>query len=248
LHYAEYGKENPDVIILLHGGGLSWWNYRDEALKLMHDFHVVLPILDGHAQSDADFTTIEENAARIIEFIDCHFAGSVLFMGGLSLGGQILLEILSRRKNICQYALIESALVLPSKATYAMISPAIKSCYGLVRRRWFARLQFKSLRIRRELFEAYFQDTCGISRDNLIAFLQANALYSINPSLTDCTAKVSIFIGEKEKKSIRKSAEIIHEKIQGSSLHILAQRFHGEFSINHADEYANQVRKMIQSR
>ena len=29
MNYVEYGKENSDVIILLHGGGLSWWNYKD---------------------------------------------------------------------------------------------------------------------------------------------------------------------------------------------------------------------------
>ena len=31
----EYGRHNTDVIMLLHGGGLSWWNYRDSA-ELLH--------------------------------------------------------------------------------------------------------------------------------------------------------------------------------------------------------------------
>lgn len=26
----EYGIKNKETIILLHGGGLSWWNYIDE--------------------------------------------------------------------------------------------------------------------------------------------------------------------------------------------------------------------------
>ena len=112
MNYIEYGKENSDVIILLHGGGLSWWNYREVAEKLVADYRVILPILDGHAKSDNDFTTIENNAARIIEFIDTHFGGSVLLIGGLSLGGQIALEMLSQKKDICQYAIVESALVI----------------------------------------------------------------------------------------------------------------------------------------
>lgn len=52
LNYVEYGKENSDVIILLHGGGLSWWNYKEVAERLQTDYHVVLPILDGHAGCD----------------------------------------------------------------------------------------------------------------------------------------------------------------------------------------------------
>ena len=43
--------------------------------------------------------------------------GSVIMMGGLSLGGQILLEILSQRKDICKYAIVESVLVIPSKSS-----------------------------------------------------------------------------------------------------------------------------------
>ena len=107
----EFGQQNPDVIMLLHGGGLSWWNYREVARKLAEQYHVVLPVLDGHADSDAPFRTIEENASRLISYIDAHFGGRVLAIGGLSLGGQVAVEMLSQRKDICRYALIESALV-----------------------------------------------------------------------------------------------------------------------------------------
>ncbi len=31
MRYKEYGKENSRAVILLHGGGLSWWNYHKEA-------------------------------------------------------------------------------------------------------------------------------------------------------------------------------------------------------------------------
>ena len=31
MQYIEFGKQNEEVIILLHGGGLSWWNYQEVA-------------------------------------------------------------------------------------------------------------------------------------------------------------------------------------------------------------------------
>ena len=133
MNYKEYGTENNDVILLLHGGGLSWWNYREVAEELSSIFRVVLPILDGHTESADDFTSIEDNAARIIRFIEEQFGGSVLLIGGLSLGAQVALEILSQKKDICRYALIESALVIPSKITHVMIKPAFGSCYGLIK-------------------------------------------------------------------------------------------------------------------
>ena len=179
MNYKEFGKQNSDVIILLHGGGLSWWNYRKEAEMLQNDFHVILPVLDGHAESDRDFTTIEDNAKEIISFIDETFDGYVLLIGGLSLGGQILLEIMSRRADICEYAIVESALVVPSKMIYSMIKPVFGNCYGLIKHKWFSKLQFKSLKMNQEFFDDYYRDTCKITKQNMIAFLQANSMYSI---------------------------------------------------------------------
>lgn len=69
MEYKEYGSKNNDIIILLHGGGLSWWNYIDEISLLENEFHIVIPILDGHSGSDTNFTSIESNALEIINFI-----------------------------------------------------------------------------------------------------------------------------------------------------------------------------------
>lgn len=246
MHYVEYGKENNNIILLLHGGGLSWWNYEDTAKSLQKDFHIILPILDGHAESDKPFTTIEDNAAEIIAFIDTHFGGSVFMIGGLSLGGQILLEILSQRNNICKYAIIESALVIPSKITHSMIKPVFGSCYGLIQYKWFSKLQFKSLKIKPDLFDCYYKDTCDISKNDMIAFLQANSLYSLKESIKSCEAKVFVFVGEKENNTMLKSAEMIHQTLRNSFLQVIPKLYHGEFSINHGKDYANKIREIIE--
>ena len=241
MRFVEYGKENKDVIVLLHGGGMSWWNYREVAEILQDNFHVILPILDGHTGSDADFTTIEDNADRIISFIGENFGGSVLLLGGLSLGGQILLEILSRKSDICKFAIVESALVLPSKLTHSMIAPAFGSCYRLIKYRWFSKLQFDSYRLKSELFEDYYKDTCGISKENMISFLQANALYSVKPSLSESEAKAYVFVGAKENSAMRKSARIIEKAFKNAKLQIIPRAYHGQFSMNNADDYARTI-------
>ena len=233
----EFGQQNPNVVMLLHGGGLSWWNYREVAQRLAERYHVVLPVLDGHAYSDTPFTTIEDNAARLISYIDAHFGGQVLLLGGLSLGGQIAVEMLSQRKDICRYALIESALVKPSKLTAAMIGPTFGMSYGLVKQGWFAKLQAGYLGIPRELFDDYFRDTCAIGKADMIAFLKANSLYTIKPSLCETTAKTKIVAGAKEQKNIRDSAKLLRDAIPGSRMEILPGLRHGDLSINKPEQY-----------
>ena len=243
MKVIEFGKQNKDTVLLLHGGGLSWWNYREVAKLLEQDYHVVLPVLDGHADSDADFTTIEDNAARLISYIDTHFGGQVTVLGGLSLGGQVALEMLSQRPDICQFALIESALAKPSKLTAALIGPTFGMSYGLIKQRWFAKMQADYLGIPKDLFEDYYQDTCAIAKVDMIAFLKANCTYEMKPRLAETTAKVKIVAGSKEQKNILISSKLLHSTIPGSQMELLPGLRHGDLSINHPERYAQLLKK-----
>lgn len=245
MKYLEYGSDQNDTILLLHGGGLSWWNYREAAEILKGEYHIILPILDGHAGSDRSFTTIEENAEEIIQFIDEKLSGSVLLIGGLSLGGQVLLEMLSKRKNLCSYALVESAAVIPSKLTNMLIAPSFGCSYGLIKNRSFSKLQFQSLHIKPDLFEDYYRDTCKIKKQDMIAFLKANTSYALKDSLRESSAGIHIFVGEKENREILRSAESICQMLPSCTLNRLDGLRHGEFSINHADQYANAIRQIV---
>ena len=245
MRYVEYGNQNPETVILLHGGGLSWWNYRDVAQLLSDRFHVVLPILDGHADCNAPFTSIEDNAARIIAHIDEHFGGKVLAIGGLSLGGQIAVEILTQRSDICRFALIESALVKPSKLTHALIKPTFGMSYGLIKHKRFAKMQAAYLGIPQKLFDDYYRDTCKISKEDMIAFLESNSAYSIKPALRDAQAKVHIVFGSKEQSSIRTSGKLLNRMIPDSTLESLPGYNHGDLSLNHPEQYAQILLTLI---
>ena len=245
MQYVEYGAHNLQTVILLHGGGLSWWNYRDAAQYLSEQYHVVLPILDGHADSDAPFTSIEENAARIIAHIDEHFGGKVLAVGGLSLGGQIAVEMLAQRPDICRFTLLESTLVKPSKLTHALIKPAFGMSYGLIKQKWFAKMQAAYLGIPQKLFDDYYRDTCKITKEDMIAFLESNSAYSIKPALRDRQAKVHIVFGSKEQSSIRTSGKLLNRMIPDSTLESLPGYRHGDLSLNHPQAYAQKLLTMI---
>ena len=245
MRVQEFGQQNDHVILLLHGGGLSWWNYREAAKILSAQYHVVLPVLDGHGDSDTPFTTIEENAARLISYIDTCFGGQVLVIGGLSLGGQIAVEMLSQRPDICRYALLESTLVKPMKLTAALIGPTFGASYGLIKQKWFAKLQADYLGIPKALFEDYYRDTCMIRKEDMIAFLKANSLYTIKPSLSETRAKVKIVAGSREQSNIRTSAKLLHSAIPGSQMEILPGLRHGDLSINHPETCAQMLAEWI---
>lgn len=241
MKVVEVGQENQDVIVLLHGGGLSWWQYQAQMDLLCENYHVVLPILDGHAGSDADFTSIEDNAKRLLDYIDKTYGGSVFLIAGLSLGGQILLEMLTLRKDICQYAIVESAAIIPDKLTAGLVAPLFSMSFPLIKKKWFAKMQFCYLGIRADLFEHYYGDTVKLSKQNLIAFIKASSLYQVKKNLKNSLARVRIIVGEKETKKMHASARYLHDLLPDSRLEIKAGLAHGQYAINQPDLYVKEL-------
>lgn len=246
MQFVEYGHKNKEVIILLHGGGLSWWNYKEVAEALQKKYRVILPILNGHAGSDKAFLSIEDNAKDVIAFIEERFEGHVWAIGGLSLGAQVLVEILSQRKNICRHAIIESASVIPMKLTGCLIRPVFGMSYGLIKQKWFSKWQFQALRIKSELYDNYYEDTCRIKKDDMISFLQANSCYKLKDTLRDTSANAYILVGGKEQRKMILSARKLHEEIKNSEMYILKGLYHGELSLNYAKDYAEMLERLFE--
>lgn len=244
MKVVEYGCSNNRVAMLLHGGGLGPWSFRAVAELLQDDFHVIVPVLDGHAGSDDDFVSIAENAKRLINYIEENHGGRVDFIGGLSLGGQILLEMLAIKPDVCAAAIIESASVIPSKMTAALMKPTMDMSYWLIAKRWFAKWQFEYLKIRGDLFEEYFEDTKKITKENMTAFLTASTAYEIKESISKSNAKVIVAVGEKEMRSMQLSVKKIHGAMHDSELVVKNGLCHGEWSINYPEDYASCVAEM----
>lgn len=235
--FREFGDTKNPVIILLHGGGLSWWSWQSQIDALRNDYLVITPIIDGHgADADTSFVSIEQCADQIISYIRENFEGKVFALCGLSIGAQIVTEMMSRQSEITQYAVIESALVYPLKATRYTL-PLVRLCYGLVKKRWYAKLQAKTLNVSDDMFEDYFSDSSRMKKESLINITKSNGNYTMPQTLRNTTARALILVGQKELLIMKKSAQLLHDTIKDSELHILKDRSHGELSLCDASAY-----------
>ena len=79
----------------------------------------------------------------------------------------------------------------------------------------------------------------------MIAFMKANSKYEIKSSLQDTDAKVVVVVGDKERTIMKKSAQRIHQTISGSEFLTLPNYYHGDFSINHPQEYVDMLDKIV---
>lgn len=244
--FKEFGDRQNKTVILLHGGGLSWWSCQPAAEKLQDTYHVVTPVIDGHGEDGGTlFLSIEDSAEKLIRYIDAELGGKVYAIGGLSLGAQITVEVLSRRSDIAEYAVIESALVFPLKLS-VMTEWTFKISYGAISNRWFSKMQAASLCVPPEQFERYYEDSIKMTKQSLINMTKSNAAYALKDSFAATKAKALIIVGSKELGVMRRSAEKLRTALPGSTIYIAQDRKHGETSLVYTAAYTSLIRKFLE--
>ena len=234
-------KENnrpKPAAFFLHGGGLSDWSFDPVRLLLEPDYQVVTPVLPGHGSSRTEsFISIEQTAEDIIETIETEFDGHISLLGGLSVGAQIVCEILSRRPAICDYAIIESALVKPIPGVRFWASSLYKILYPITKNSWFAGLQGRSMNLPEAMLPKYINDSMKMSCDSLINLTLSNGLYRPKEGLAQFKGIALIIAGTREPGMMVESARLLAELIPESRLIIKEGFRHGELSLKHPEQY-----------
>jgi len=242
--FKEFGTKSKPVLILLHGGGLSWWSFTPHIEALKDDYFIIAPIIDGHGEDwNNTFLSIEHSAEQIIKYINENYNGRVHSICGLSIGAQILVEILAKEPDITKYAVIESALLFPLKSI-SLFVPTYNILYGLSKKKWFAKIQAKNLNIPDELFEHYYNDSCLMTKESFINLVKSNGNYLVPSSICNTNANVLILVGEYELPVMKKSAKLLRTSIAKSKLKILERSKHGEFCIIYPDKYVELLKEL----
>lgn len=234
MNYIELGKEHSKVCILFHGGGLSTWQYKEAAELLKEDYHVILPIIDGH--DGESFISIEESAKEWISFIKEKLNGQVEILGGCSLGGQIAIEMASIEKDICKILYLESVALIKDSLTAKLVPMSFKMAYPLIQQKWFSKLQFKSLKMKASYFEDYYKTTSAIKCDDLIKFTKASCLYTLNEKIKESNAQILYVYGSLEVKRILNSATLLNQ-YKKTFIQEIKGLAHGELSLNHSAKF-----------
>ena len=246
--FIENGNKDLPTIILLHGGGLSYWALTSIVELLQENYYIITPIIDGHGDDgDNYFISIEDSARKLLEYIKNYHKGKVFALGGLSIGAQISIEAVSQNKTIAEYIILESVLVLPIKGTKLLTIPAIRLSYGLLKNKWFSKMQAKTLFVSTNMFEKYYYDSLKMSKQSLTNIILSNGTYTLKKNIENNKTKVLLLVGEKEISLMKKSARLLNEKLSNSIIHIIKKMGHGELSMRYPNKYVNIIKDFLQN-
>lgn len=247
MKFHEFGDPANPSIMLIHGGGNAWWNYLRQARALSDRYHVILPTLDGHGEEYATpYVSTEDTADKLMEYIDAHCGGHLFALGGVSLGGQIAIELLSRKPDLAKKAILDGCLCIPQ--------PFMAHCC-IAFMRIGSRFLFSEKACRRqvetmpktlpekmlypdEIIAHYLRDMPHLPKETLVQMYRTYMQkYTLKKSVRDTKAQVMYWYGEKEMKCVKQSALRFKEYVPTCEIYEAPGYNHGYLALYLPDEW-----------
>jgi pimeloyl-ACP methyl ester carboxylesterase len=247
MYIEESGPSDSPTLLFLHGGGVGGWSWKLQVQRLT-DYHCLVPDLPGHGKSLGEGPFNFAKAAEALASVIRNKAhGGKAQVIGLSLGGQLTVELLSRSPELIDHAIISGTLLRPIKMirTIApLIRATLKMYAPLQNRDFWIRANMRGYDIPDE-FEAEFrEDTRSIDPASLTSLLVENMSYRMPPGLERVALPVLVVAGQKETKIIFQSAKDILKAMPNARGFIAAGLGHN-WSLEAPDLFTEMVRAWI---
>lgn len=114
MNFQTFGTKGAPVIVLIPGLGVSYEIFVPLITLLKERFHIVAVEVDGFTLgTHTSFTSIDDQAAQVIDHISTHHGGHIACAYGLSLGGKIVSRILERNEVVVDHTIMDAAPLLP---------------------------------------------------------------------------------------------------------------------------------------
>lgn len=212
IYFKETGKNNPETIVFVHGGGISGWMW-DEQVKNFDKYHCIVPDLPEHGKSrDVKPFTMIETAEILIKIIRGHAKNGRAHLVGISLGAQLIVQIMSMAPELVDHALISGTLVrrIPhTKSLLTLLDYAIKVYEPVKNTDFFIKANMRTYNMPKKYFEKFKENTYEIDNDSLDRILRENMLFKLPDGLENAQSPVLVMTGEKDYKIIKESARVL---------------------------------------
>jgi pimeloyl-ACP methyl ester carboxylesterase len=209
MKYTVEGNENGKLIVFINGAGVSKWMW-DEQKILCNQYKCLFFDLPGHGENcNVDFNTIEE----------------VSFIIGLSIGGQIVLNMLRNHRDVITKAIVVSALNKPMNGIKVLFGPMVSMGMPLIRNKKFSEYQAKAFALPSNWHERYYEDSLKITKKTLLRIIEEGVSFNFNDKVTGIPTL--ILVGEKERRIMIKSAKKTLSMVENSIGYVVKGASHG---------------------
>lgn len=242
MTFHTYGDQENPRLLLIPGLGVSFEIFLPLIGLLKDRFHIVAVGVDGFLLGqESAFTSIDDQAGQVIQYVQEKLEGHLDMAYGLSLGGKILSRILEMDRIVIDHAILDAAPLLPLPKW--LVGPLryyqcanVWTCYH-----WtgFWRWVFHSHYFDVLLDECRKVYPYGGGRAVLDGYksVYTNKLESISG------ADIHYWHGTLEAFVARPQAEHLKKLCPEAQIEVFPRMNHGQLLVDHPDEVASRIVK-----
>jgi Predicted hydrolases or acyltransferases (alpha/beta hydrolase superfamily) len=249
LFFKETGRENEDSIVFITGGGVSGWMW-DKQVKEFADYHCLVPDLPEHGKSKhVAPLTIKTAAEQIIELIKGRARNKKAHIVGISLGGQLVVQILAMAPEVVDHAITSGTVVKPYYGRVALTLMPLNTVFQPFLRSDFILKKFmENAKIPLKYSENYRKDILEFNTYGLTKrMLNQNAAFRIPEGLSKVENLVLISMGETELGIVHESAEDLNKCLPNSKIFKAPGLYHF-WNLQSPDLFNKMVRAWIDDK
>lgn len=245
MNIHEFGQEHPACVLFLHASCTGWDFYQESLELLAERYHVIVPAMPGHdLTTDEDYTSVEEIAAELEQWLTARGYDHVHGLYGLSMGGSVALRLLADNKITFGKAVIDAGITpyqLPWIAT-----------------RFIALRDFLMVKLgkhSRKLLElAYPPEKYGADgldyMEQVMKHMSARTIWRVFDSCNNYAmpkpipavlTEMQYWYGSLEKKARTWDIDYVQKHFPGTCFVELPRLDHAEYALLHPMEFAGRL-------
>ena len=251
LTIHEFGQNNAKTIVMFHPLGV-WWDIFEYVIPILEkDYHLIVPAIPGHDpdRPESDYTSMQEITDEMTDFLTDNALGHVDCLYGCSMGGGLVIKLLSEGKINTDLAIIDAGMTpyqLPKPITYLIgIRDFLMTMMG----------KYASIKMLGSVFdpEKYSQEDLLYVKKVLNSlsartiwkgFYEANN-YTLPEDIVQPDCRIQYWYGDEEKDARGWDMEFVKKTFPNVEFVENTGQNHAEFFTLHPEEFCLRIDELL---
>ncbi|MBP3707941.1 MAG: alpha/beta hydrolase [Clostridia bacterium] len=249
MEILEYGKENKDKIILIHGFETPYQIWERYIEHYKNSFHIIVPILQGHNPKEKDdFISFEQSAKDIEDYYISRYGQNVFAIYGMSMGGVLTAKLWENGNLHIDKVILESS---PLISCNRIMTSMMTKQYLMLTHKTQARDKkivaqaVKSI-IPEDKLDEFFEMMDNISDTTIINCIGQIGKYKLPSNINTPNTEVYYYYGTKINELLaKKTAKYIRKNYPTSKVKCFEGKGHCEDSILNPSVMIEELDKVL---
>jgi len=236
LYFKESGTQGRPVILFIHGiGAGEWmWTYQSEAFS---DYHCIAVDLPEHGKSrEIQWISLEDTGDKIARIIEERATDQTVHLVGLSLGGNVVMEMLLKHLSLADSAFVSGIAVSPVTNRFAINLQARMQAWSMGKMRnnesRLNKVGRDYYKLNDSLNEVFKENVRQMNIETYKEIVREVFKLEVDDKFQHVTVPVKVLAGSRESRAIRNSVTAFPKVMPNAEGKIIDDEVHAWNIIN----------------